>query len=105
MFSKIIELFQSDTKDLEQVIKNADILLDVRTKSEYELGSIDGAINIPLAELGSRFNSLDPTQSIVVFCQSGNRSGQAQRLLKDKGFDKVFNGGGWRSLKKILIRG
>jgi phage shock protein E len=66
------------------------ILLDVRTASEFASNGLAGAINIPLADLPTRMTELDKSKNIVVYCASGNRSGQANTQLCDAGFN-VFN--------------
>jgi hypothetical protein len=53
------------------------ILLDVRTVDECSGNGLPGAINIPLAELATRMSELDRSARFVVYCASGNRSGQA----------------------------
>jgi phage shock protein E len=70
------------------------ILVDVRTPEEFEQGSIENAINIPVDELPVRIGELKSDQQIVVFCRSGNRSSRAKEILEDNGFKKVNNGGG-----------
>lgn len=70
------------------------ILLDVRTSQEWNgsLGHLQGALLLPLQELGERIHELEPhkDKTIVVYCRSGNRSATATQLLAAKEF-KVFN--------------
>lgn len=67
-------------------------LLDVREPFEAEIASIPGTSQlIPLGELQSRLSELDPQQDIVIYCRTGNRSGQAMRILQEAGFDNVRN--------------
>jgi phage shock protein E len=78
----------------ELVTKGA-ILLDVRSPGEFSGGHIEGAISIPVQELIGRLDELgDKTGQIVVYCQSGNRSAMAKRLLESKGFANVHDLGG-----------
>lgn len=65
--------------------------LDVRTKAEFGLGTIDGAINIPLDELRERVDELPADKSIYVFCQVGLRGYIAARMLMGKGYKSVKN--------------
>ncbi len=88
--------------ELVNALKSGATLVDVRTVSEYQGGTVPGAINIPLNELPSKLETLDKNRQIVVFCQSGNRSGQALYFLEKNGFGQVYNGGGWFSLKAIV---
>ncbi len=60
-------------------------LLDVRENSEREEYHIGGQ-HIPLKEISDRFNELDATKSIVVYCKSGIRSKKAIEILKKQGY-------------------
>jgi len=64
-------------------------LLDVRTPEELQLASLPGAYNIPLQELPTRVNELNPDAAIAVLCHHGVRSEMAGRLLERNGFAKV----------------
>lgn len=81
--------------------KNA-FLVDVRTPQEFAEGSVKGAVNIPLNEVHQRISEFKDKQQIVVFCRSGNRSAQAQAILKENGVTNVVNGGSWISVDKII---
>lgn len=72
-------------------------ILDVRTEAEFNAGSIDGAINIPLDQLRNRLAELPQDQAIYVFCQIGLRGYLATRILVQNGFNEVYNlSGGYR---------
>lgn len=58
------------------------ILVDVRTPKEYATGTAEGAINIPLEEMGARWQELKGKENIVLFCRRGIRAGKAQDILK-----------------------
>lgn len=75
----------------EQVAKGA-FLVDVRTPEEFAMGSVKGAVNIPLDEVESRVNEFKGKPSVIVFCRSGNRSGQAKSILEANGITNVTNG-------------
>ena len=62
------------------------ILLDVRTKEDYNAGYIPGAVNIPLPDLENRMADLDKSKTIIVHCQSGDRSKTASDTLAQHGF-------------------
>jgi len=66
-------------------------LLDIRTRDEHELGSIDGAINIPLDELRQHLDEIPRDKKIVAFCGVGLRAHVACRVLQQSGFAQVFN--------------
>lgn len=68
------------------------ILLDVRTKEEYEEGHIKGSINWPLDQIEKVNYSKDIP--LFVHCRSGRRSEEAKRILLELGYKKVKNIGG-----------
>lgn len=65
---------------------NATVLLDVRRRDERAKGFIPGSIHIPLDELRARLGELPRDRELVVYCQSGQRSYYACRLLNQHGF-------------------
>jgi phage shock protein E len=70
-------------------------LLDVRTPGEFGGGHIEGAVNIPVAELSARLAELPPKETpIVVYCRSGQRSGRAAKILQSAGHTQVHDLGG-----------
>jgi sulfur-carrier protein adenylyltransferase/sulfurtransferase len=65
-------------------------VLDVREPHEYEVANI-GARLIPLAELPERLVELDRDETLAVHCKTGGRSARAVKLLKEAGFQDVYN--------------
>jgi sulfur-carrier protein adenylyltransferase/sulfurtransferase len=65
------------------------ILLDVRDDWEWECAHLEGAIHMPLADLGTRIGELDSNQEIIVYCHLGERSVDGCLLLWEHGFRKV----------------
>lgn len=84
------------------------VLLDVRTRDEYEgksnpdYGTLQNAINIPIQELGSRIGEIDSLKhkEIIVYCSHSHRSPQASYLLSQNGFEHVVNMAGGMSVIK-----
>ena len=72
------------------------IILDVRTKEEYDAGHIEGAINIAneVIHQDQSENLPDKEQLILVYCRSGNRSKQASEKLVKQGYTNVYEFGG-----------
>jgi rhodanese-related sulfurtransferase len=89
------------TEDLKQLINNGAFLVDVRSPGEFAGGSAKGAKNIPLDQVSQRINEFKGKEQIVVFCRSGNRSGQAQSILEKNGFSNVTNGGTWDTVANL----
>jgi adenylyltransferase/sulfurtransferase len=81
-------------QQLETELQQTDrpFLLDVREPFEAEIATIPGtSTQIPLGELNTRMDELDPDAEIVVYCRSGSRSSQAVRMLRSAGFSNVRN--------------
>ena len=57
--------------------------IDVRTVGEYRGNHMKGFQNIPLNDLASKTNQLDKNREVIVICQSGMRSKQATKVLKN----------------------
>ena len=89
--------------DYAQLLQEGAIILDVRSKGEFEGGHIKGALNIPLDQLRNNFSKLkDKNKPIITCCVSGMRSASAKSILISSGYSSVFNGGGWSSLQNKL---
>jgi rhodanese-related sulfurtransferase len=70
------------------------IILDVRTLQEYERSHLESAELIPLGELDKRVDELREQfadSDIIVYCQTGNRSKTAAKLLAENGFSRIIN--------------
>lgn len=61
-------------------------LIDVRTPPEYADGHLANAKLIPLQELEGRWAEIDKGKPILLYCRSGHRSGNALKILHDKGY-------------------
>lgn len=91
----------ANDSNLAEAIKNGAFLVDVRTPEEFSGGSVKGAVNIPLDKVPNQLSKFKDKKSIVVFCRSGARSGQAKSILESNGFQNVINGGTWQSVRSI----
>lgn len=85
--------------DFKTLLEDGAILLDVRTKEEYKQGAVINSINISLDSLSSNLSKLKKDKPIIAVCVSGMRSRSAVALLRNKGFQKVYNGGSWFNFK------
>ncbi len=84
------------------MLQNGGVIVDVRTKGEYNSGHIKGSINIPLDQLSANLKKFKIEQPIITCCASGMRSGAAKSLLKSKGYVNTVNGGSWYSLNNKI---
>jgi rhodanese-related sulfurtransferase len=85
--------------DYADLIKQGAIILDVRSKGEYNGGHIKGSINIPVDTLKGNLSKLRKDKTIITCCASGMRSASAKNILKANGYAEVYNGGGWSNLQ------
>lgn len=100
MINFIKKIFGGGSKiDVRQMIAQGAKVIDVRTPGEFASGHVKGAVNIPLDKIESKLNTLKKDETYVLCCRSGMRSGNATRILKSAGFEKVYNGGSWMNLK------
>lgn len=84
------EVREMDPKDV--------FLLDVRSPEEYGLGTIPGAVNIPLDDLRDRISEVPLDRRVVIFCAVGLRGYLAQRILMGRGYKDVRNlSGGYKT--------
>ena len=89
------QISQKEAKSLMDNNKNI-VILDVRTKKEFDEGHIKGAINIPVETIGSipPAQLRDKKQMILVYCRSGRRSKMAAQKLGTMGYENVLEFGG-----------
>lgn len=87
--------------DQSNIITGNDILIDVRTKEEYEAGHIPNAINIPIDNFRERSGEIDKGRHIYIYCLGGLRGYLAQRILKQNGYASVHNLSGGYQLWEI----
>jgi NADPH-dependent 2,4-dienoyl-CoA reductase/sulfur reductase-like enzyme/rhodanese-related sulfurtransferase len=94
---------QWQAQDLDQAMAQT-LILDVRSRSEYAEGHLDGALNIPHLELRARLDEVTSAaggRPASVHCASGVRSYLATRVLLSEGFDARNLSGGWLTLKAV----
>ena len=76
-------------------LRDADLakvtLIDVRTPDEFMLGSLEGAVNIPLDDLRERITEIASDKPVWVFCGIGLRGYLASNILREKGYKEVRN--------------
>jgi|SRR5450830_125029 len=81
-----------DAATLFEMMANEPLtLVDVRNDDEVARGIIPGALHIQLATIPANYEVLDQQKSLVFYCHSGIRSGQASAFLASKGYKSVYN--------------
>ena len=89
---------------LASVAHAKDVIIDVRTPQEFNASHVEGAINIDYTTIGQQISKAGVTKDdkVMLYCQSGRRSGIALETLKGLGFSKVENLGGVEQARKKL---
>ena len=83
------------------------VVVDVRTKEEYEAGHIPGALLIPNETIENTPPEELPDKSakILIYCRSGNRSYQASLKLLEMGYDFIYDFGGINTWPYEIVTG
>lgn len=79
-------------------------LIDVRQREIFEISTIEGAVNIPIAQLRNRINEVPRDKKVILFCNTGYTSYNASRILIQNGFNNVYSLCGGISLYKELVK-
>lgn len=79
------------------------VWIDVRSTGEFAQGSLLGASNVPLEQIGQQIEQLHPDKSapINLYCRSGRRAEVARLQLQQLGYQTVINHGGFDELKDV----
>lgn len=91
--------------DIQDILKQDAVnIIDVREDYEFSSGHISEAINLPLStfrDYVEQIRNMDGPK--VLYCRSGNRSGQAVSFLQKCGIKEVYNGGSLVLMESFLI--
>lgn len=95
-------LFGNKRKKIEAFMAQVGIIIDVRTKNEYNMGGILGSKNIPLQNITGQLSTIKKwNKPVITCCASGIRSSSATAILKSNGVQAI-NGGTWSSLNRFI---
>jgi rhodanese-related sulfurtransferase len=76
-------------EEAQKLIDEGAQLVDVRADHEWEMGRIEGATHLPLAEVTERSAEIDKNRPVVLYCRGGNRSTMAAQALAAEGYDAM----------------
>jgi NADPH-dependent 2,4-dienoyl-CoA reductase/sulfur reductase-like enzyme/peroxiredoxin family protein/TusA-related sulfurtransferase/rhodanese-related sulfurtransferase len=79
-------------------------LIDVRTPMENQLGTIPGAINIPVDDLRNHLNEIPHDKKVIIFCAVGLRGHVASRIMMQNGFDVYNLSGGYKTYELSVMK-
>ncbi len=91
--------------DIQSIVNQKNVhIIDVREVSEFESGHIDVALNMPLSTFRDYIDQIKAMEGPkVLYCRSGNRSGQAVKFLSDLGVTDIYNGGSLSLMSAYLL--
>ncbi len=81
------EIREVSREEAQKMVDEGAQLVDVRADHEWEMGRIEGATHLPLAELAERTEEIDKDKPVVFYCRGGNRSTMAAEALAAAGYD------------------
>jgi NADPH-dependent 2,4-dienoyl-CoA reductase/sulfur reductase-like enzyme/peroxiredoxin family protein/rhodanese-related sulfurtransferase/TusA-related sulfurtransferase len=90
--------------ELQELNRDELFLMDVRTPDEYGIGTLDGAVNIPQNEVRGRLTEIPRDRKIVLFCGVGKRAYMSERVLRQNGFEEVYNLSGGMKTYELSTR-
>ena len=90
------------TKDFRHLLNGGAHIIDVRSVSEFDQAHLEGALNWPMMDLLNEAKEMGEHATFILCCASGVRAGKAKSILKNAGFENVFNAGSWMSLERKL---
>jgi len=88
----------SNNNEIQEYKDKGAIVLDVRTKAEWDEGHVEGSVWIELGLIPLKLDEIDAyNKPVIVVCRSGGRAGQAIQHLSKRGIAAI-NGGAWQNL-------
>lgn len=87
--------------DAWRKIGSGAVVIDVRTRDEFQKGHIEGALNIPYETIEAQIEELkiDKSKDILLYDKTGRRAALVEGILRDRGYERVFNAGGYFVLR------
>ena len=79
-------------------------IIDTRSPHQYEKSHVPGAVNIPLAQLRTRLDELNPHVTTITYCNKGVTGNAAQNVLQNNGFEEVYNLSGGNKNYQEFVR-
>jgi phage shock protein E len=101
LFSKSTKVDVTVDEFKEMLEAERGVIIDVRTKQEYDNGHLkltDAQYDFLNGDFQNQIDSFDKNKTYYLYCRSGNRSGQAARIMQKEGFENVYNIGGFEDL-------
>lgn len=82
---------QIDVSKARKLVESGATIIDTREKPVYDKGHLNGAIHIPVSEFRSKLDEIPKDKDVYLYCQTGVRSYNMARALKQYGYDNITN--------------
>lgn len=91
------------SRSIGGVIKAGALVIDVRSRQEFEQGHFSTAVNIPIDQFEARLKEVGPDKErpVIVYCHAGTRAAVAGEILKKNGYLKIINARNMDALRKF----
>ena len=97
---KSINASEIKSLDTEKVL-----LLDIRSREEFEINGIKGSVNVPFDEISTGLSKLPKDKPVYVLCRTGDLSEEVAEILEDRGYDVYNIEGGYAAYIVSLASG
>jgi rhodanese-related sulfurtransferase len=88
---------------IKQALGEGAVIIDLRTAYEYDQGHIPRSLNIPIDRIRANIGRIrDLNKPVILCCSAGAHCREAAEILRDAGINRVYNGGSWQSLLRVV---
>jgi phage shock protein E len=88
---------------IKQALREGAVIIDLRTAYEYDQGHIPHSLNIPVDRIRANIDRIRDLNKPVVLCYSNaSHYQEAAEILRNTGITRVYNGGSWQSLLRVV---
>jgi len=95
-------LFGNKRKKIQEMLEQGAMVIDVRSKDEFNGGHVKGSVNVPVGAISNKIKRIKKlNKPVITCCATGLRSGTAARELKQNNI-VAFNGGSWTTVNSIV---
>ena len=79
------------------------LLLDIRSREEFELKGISGSVNVPFDKISTELSKLPKEKTVYVLCRTGDLSEEVAEILEDRGYDVYNIDGGYAAYVWTIV--
>ena len=79
------------------------LLLDIRSREEFELKGLEGSVNVPFDEIYTGLSKLPKDKPVYVLCRTGDLSEEVAEILEDRGYEVCNIDGGYAAYVAFLV--